>query len=158
MIDVVLRGAEHDARTGGGILAGAVAFRVFLFVVPFVFFLVAVAGFMPGPLMAAYYATKAHMLSLSEALAEELQGNGVTVTALCPGPTKTGFFGKAGGPAGAGNKRAAADPRKVAEYGFAAMNAGKRVAIFGFEEKLKVFLDRFLPRQVVARRSAAFLR
>lgn len=117
-----------------------------------------VAGFMPGPLMAAYYATKAHMLSLSEALAEELQGNGVTVTALCPGPTKTGFFGKAGGPAGAGNKRAAADPRKVAEYGFAAMNAGKRVAIFGFEEKLKVFLDRFLPRQVVARRSAAFLR
>src|SRR4051812_46462035 len=49
------------------------------------------AAFAPGPLMAVYYATKAYVLSLSEALANELQGTGVTVTALCPGPVETGF-------------------------------------------------------------------
>ena len=49
------------------------------------------AAFMPGPLMAVYYATKAYVLSLSEATNEELRGTGVTVTALCPGPTESGF-------------------------------------------------------------------
>src|SRR5438128_1555599 len=49
------------------------------------------AGFQPGPLMAVYYATKAYVISFSDALAEELRGTGVTVTCLCPGPTKTGF-------------------------------------------------------------------
>ena len=49
------------------------------------------AGFAPGPLMAVYYATKAYVISFSEALAEELRGTGVTVTVLCPGPTRTEF-------------------------------------------------------------------
>jgi short-subunit dehydrogenase len=49
------------------------------------------AAFQPGPLMAVYYATKAYVLSLSEALAEETRGTGVTVMALCPGPTASGF-------------------------------------------------------------------
>src|SRR4029450_13982360 len=54
------------------------------------------ASFQPGPLMAVYYATKAYVLSFSEALADEVAGTGVTVTALCPGPTTTGFDGHAG--------------------------------------------------------------
>jgi len=49
------------------------------------------AAFQPGPLMAVYYATKAYVVSFSEALANELEGTGVTVTVLCPGPTATGF-------------------------------------------------------------------
>ncbi|HZC76160.1 MAG TPA: SDR family oxidoreductase, partial [Ktedonobacterales bacterium] len=53
------------------------------------------AAFQPGPLMAAYYASKAYVLSLSEALANELRGTGVTVTALCPGPTRSGFQSRA---------------------------------------------------------------
>ena len=54
------------------------------------------AAFVPGPLMALYYASKAFVLSFSEALAEELQGKNVTVTCLCPGPTHTGFAERAG--------------------------------------------------------------
>src|SRR5581483_11195724 len=54
------------------------------------------AAFQPGPLMAVYYATKAYVLSFSEAVADELRGSGVTVTALCPGPTATGFAERAG--------------------------------------------------------------
>ena len=54
------------------------------------------AGFQPGPLMAVYYASKAYVVSFSEAIANELKGSGVTVTCLCPGPTDTGFQGRAG--------------------------------------------------------------
>ena len=54
------------------------------------------AGFQPGPLMAVYYATKAYVISFSEALANELAGKGVTVTCLCPGPTETDFASRAG--------------------------------------------------------------
>src|SRR5438045_5257976 len=58
--------------------------------------LASTAAFVPGPLMAVYYASKAYVLSFSEALAAELSGSGVTVTALCPGPTSTGFQERAG--------------------------------------------------------------
>ncbi len=104
-----------------------------------------VAAFQPGPLMAVYYATKAYVLSLSEALAEELSGSGVTVTALCPGPTRSEFHERAGIPVGA-----AASARKIAEIGVRAMALGRRVVVPGGLFRLFVFVSRFLPRRSIA--------
>ncbi len=107
------------------------------------------AAFEPGPLMAVYYASKAYVLSFSEALANELRGTGVTVTALCPGPTRTGFQklgrmedsrlvqGKIG------------DARSVAEAGYRGMMAGRTLVIPGFANKLVPWVPRLLPRSVV---------
>jgi len=108
------------------------------------------AAFQPGPLMAVYYATKAFVLSFSEALAEELKNTGVTVTALCPGPTQTGFQKTAG----IENVRLVKtgmvpSAYTVALYGYKAMVKGKRVAVQGFVNRLIVFLLRFAPRRLV---------
>lgn len=108
------------------------------------------AGFQPGPLMAVYYATKAYVLSFSEALASELQGTGVTVTCLCPGPTETEFQRRAGvehikffvG-------RRAMDADKAARIGYRALMQGKAVVIPGFRNKFLAFSERFLPRSLV---------
>jgi uncharacterized protein len=86
------------------------------------------AAFMPGPLQAVYYATKAFVLSFSQAIAEELSGSGVTVTALCPGPVKTGFVSE-GGLEGVKAFKYAASAESVAECGYEAMDKGKLVAI-----------------------------
>jgi uncharacterized protein len=107
------------------------------------------AAFQPGPLMAIYYATKAYILSFSEALANEVKGTGVTVTAFCPGLTKTGFQGTAAGLSGAKESRInfrTPSPQAVAHYGYKAMNAGKPVAIQGLLNKLTALLPRFVPR------------
>jgi short-subunit dehydrogenase len=109
------------------------------------------AAFQPGPLMAVYYASKAYVLSFSEALAEETRGSGVTVTALCPGPTATGFEKRAGlegtrlfdGPV----MGAAA----VARYGYDAMRRGTRVAIPGWRNRLMARAVRFVPREKLTR-------
>lgn len=107
------------------------------------------AAFQPGPYMAVYFASKAYVLSFSEALASELEGTGVTVTALCPGPTGTGFQTRA---SNADMKLFAdgkyMDARSVAEIGVDALFAGKAVAIAGFKNKLFVFLTRFIPRAI----------
>ncbi|HEY4733270.1 MAG TPA: SDR family oxidoreductase [Gemmatimonadaceae bacterium] len=110
------------------------------------------AAFQPGPLMAVYYATKAYVLSFSEALAEELRNTGVTVTALCPGPTRTEFASEAG----VTNSRlfslfGAADATDVAEYGFRAMMAGTRVAIPGIKNKIVAQVNRISPRAITAK-------
>src|SRR3982751_4165596 len=110
------------------------------------------AAFQPGPLMAVYYATKAYVLSFSEALAEELRNTGVTVTALCPGPTRTEFASEAG----VTNSRlfslfGAADATDVAEYGFRAMMAGTRVAIPGIKNKIVAQGNRISPRESQAK-------
>jgi short-subunit dehydrogenase len=110
------------------------------------------AAFQPGPLMAVYYATKAYVLSFSEALAEELRNSGVTVTALCPGPTQTDFADTAQ----MTNSRlfsafGVADAADVAEYGFAAMMAGKRLAIPGVKNKMIAQANRFAPRAFTAK-------
>src|SRR5256886_10840391 len=76
------------------------------------------AGFQPGPLMAVYYATKAYLLSLSEALANEVAGTGVTVTALCPGPTETGFSSRAGSEHSRLFNGPTMDARTVAQAGY----------------------------------------
>src|SRR5262249_13805451 len=95
------------------------------------------AAFQPGPLMAVYYATKAYVLSFSEAIAEELRDSGVTVTALCPGPTETGFAAAAH----AGDTRLftmmkPADSAAVARVGYEAMKRGRRVVVPGVKNKL----------------------
>ena len=111
-----------------------------------------VAGFVPGPWMAAYFATKAHVLSLSEALAVELKGKGVTVTALCPGPTQTRFIERAGQERSRLIKgKRLASAKDVAEFGYKAMRKGKRVAVHGLRNKATVLGIRLLPRGLVAR-------
>ncbi|MGJ3235405.1 SDR family NAD(P)-dependent oxidoreductase [Marivirga sp.] len=112
--------------------------------------LASTASFQPGPLMAVYYATKHYVLAFSEAIAEELKGSGVSVTALCPGPTASGFQNAAD----LGESKLVKDKKlptsaEVAKYGYKAMMKGKRVAIHGFQNKLMAFSVRFTPRSWV---------
>lgn len=107
------------------------------------------AAFQPGPLMAVYYATKAYVLSFSEALANELQGTGVTVTALCPGPTTTGFQERAGVGHTKLMRGRIADARSVALAGYDGMMRGRAVVIPGFRNRLLAVAVRLLPRAVV---------
>jgi short-subunit dehydrogenase len=104
------------------------------------------AAFVPGPLMANYYASKAYVLSLSEALANELKGTGVTVTALCPGPTATAFQSRAGVKPSKLANVAGMSAADVARVGYDALMSGKRVAIPGMKNRLLVGLSRFAPR------------
>jgi short-subunit dehydrogenase len=117
------------------------------------------AAFQPGPYMAVYFATKAYVLSFSEALAEELRRTGVTVTTLCPGPTVTGFQKRAGMEhAPVGGRMVTGDAASVARAGYAGMMKGRRVVIPGLFNRLGTMLPRFLPRalatRVVARMTA----
>ena len=109
------------------------------------------ASFLPGPMMATYYATKAFVLSFSCSLANELKGTGITVTALCPGPVDTGFVAAA---ALEGSKLFHSfkpmTAIKVAEFGYRRMMKGKLLAIPGAMNKLMVTGIRFSPRKVVA--------
>ena len=110
------------------------------------------AAFQPGPLMAVYYATKAYVLSFSQALAVELDGTGVTVTALCPGPTETEFQ-KA---AHMENSRLfkitkVMDAATVARAGYAALRAGRGIEIPGLMNKVMAQSTRFAPRSMAAR-------
>ena len=110
------------------------------------------AAFQPGPLMAVYYASKAYVLSLSEALAEETRGTGVSVTALCPGPTASGFQAGAAmedSKLVSGKKLPTA--AKVAAAGVKAMQRGDVVAVPGLQNKLLAASIRFSPRPVVRR-------
>ena len=108
-----------------------------------------VAAFQPGPLMAVYYATKAFVLSFSEAIASELQGSGVTVTALCPGPTLTGFHIRAGVEQTPLFRKNTMDSTLVARLGYKAMNQGKVVRVTGIKNKLMLFGARFAPRALI---------
>jgi short-subunit dehydrogenase len=108
------------------------------------------AGFQPGPLMSVYYATKAYVLSFSQAIAEELRKTGVTVTALCPGATATDFADTAQ----ISNTRlfkrlGVADPDPIAEYGYKAMMRGDRIAIPGLRDKVMIQAERFAPRRLI---------
>ncbi|HYW56417.1 MAG TPA: SDR family oxidoreductase [Polaromonas sp.] len=108
------------------------------------------AAFQPGPYMAVYYATKAFVLSFSEAIAAELEGTGVTVTALCPGPTASGFQDKADMQASAlvkGKKLPSSED--VAVAGYRAMQNGQRVFVPGFMNWVMAQSVRFTPRNMV---------
>lgn len=109
------------------------------------------AAFQPGPLMAVYYATKAYVLSLSEALANELRGTGVTVTALCPGPTPTGFQERSKMQTSRLMTGNLLDAETVARAGYRGLMRGKTVVIPGVRNRLLAFAVRLLPRHVVTR-------
>ncbi|HEX4933015.1 MAG TPA: SDR family oxidoreductase [Gemmatimonadaceae bacterium] len=109
--------------------------------------LASVAGFQPGPLMAVYYATKAFVVSFSEALHNECAGTGVTVTAVCPGPTITGFQREAGiRPGGGSGGAPPMASRRVAELAYAAAMRGDRVVFTGLRNRVTAALGRYLPR------------
>ena len=109
-----------------------------------------IAGFQAGPYMAVYYATKAYVNSFSEALHTELQGTGVTVTVLCPGPVETEFAAVSGMHATrAFSAGQAMGARPVAVAGIRALKAGRRMVVPGARNKLMLFAERFLPRSVV---------
>lgn len=102
------------------------------------------AAFQPGPFMAVYYASKAYVLSFSQALSEELRGTGVTVTCLCPGPTKTGFQARANSQNIQLFKGPMMDAAAVAAIGYRALLHGERVVVPGFMNSLQAFAARRL--------------
>jgi short-subunit dehydrogenase len=110
-----------------------------------------VAGFVPGPNMAVYYASKAFVQSLSEALAEELDGSGVSVTVLCPGPTQTNFSAVARGQKTRSVSRNKMSAEKVACIGYGAFRAKTVISTPGLPNKALVQAVRFLPRSAVRR-------
>jgi short-subunit dehydrogenase len=101
--------------------------------------------------MAVYYASKAYVLHLSEALANELEGTGVVVSALCPGPTETGFVAAAGMDDSKLFDRGAMDARTVAEAGYRGMLAGKTIVIPGARNNLLARAVGFMPRRLVTK-------
>ncbi len=107
------------------------------------------AAFMPGPTQAVYFATKAYVLSFSEALADELAGSGVTVTVYCPGPTHTGFADRAHMSEAPMFKLNAMSAEVVARGAYRAMMRGQSMAIAGLFNNLLIFSTRLTPRWLV---------
>ena len=110
------------------------------------------AAFQPGPLMAIYYASKAFVLSFSEALWEEARGTGVKVSCLCPGPTESKFRERAG--TGKTRISRAGTPMtsmSVARMGYDAWQANKRVEVTGLRNRITASLAPFLPRTILLR-------
>ncbi len=108
------------------------------------------AAFQAGPHMAVYYASKAYVLSLTEALHQELKGSGVHVTALCPGPTATEFFEVAGAAEGRLAKMAT-DPVAVVRAGLAGLARNKAIVVPGLANKVGAQSNRLLPRAAMRR-------
>jgi short-subunit dehydrogenase len=109
-----------------------------------------VAAFMPGPGMAVYFASKAYVLSFTDALAEELRGTGVHATSLCPGPVETGFQQRAG--MRVGQHAGRVKPLSAAEVaiaGWAAFNKGERMMVPGLANKLAAYGGRTAPRRLI---------
>jgi uncharacterized protein len=106
-----------------------------------------VSGFAPGPRMAVYFATKAYLISLSQALHREVRESGVTVTCLCPGPLRTPFLTRAGADQIALFKAIRKlDAAEAARAGWQAMKAKRALCIPGFGSKVSVALTRIVPR------------
>ena len=129
LTDLSLRFIDSLARHRGGLLNVA-----------------SVASFMPGPGMAVYHASKAYVLSFSEALHRELEPLGVRVTALCPGPVETDFQARAGISGGYFPARLARSAERVAREGYDGLMRGQRVVIPGTDNKIAALLPRLLPR------------
>jgi short-subunit dehydrogenase len=113
------------------------------------------ASFQPGPRMAVYFATKAYVLSLGEALTYELRGTGVTVTTLCPGATATNFFKAAG--ANEIVLQPAMSASRVARIGYRALTAGRRVVVTGIVNRILAFGGRYAPHSLTLPATAALM-
>lgn len=107
------------------------------------------AGFLPGPFMAVYYASKAYVISFSQALAEECRGSGVTVTCLCPGATETGFAARADMAGTLLFRMPAADAPSVARAGYRAMMRGRDLAVPGVSNTLVQWSAKLMPRRLL---------
>jgi uncharacterized protein len=132
LTDLSLRFSEHLVRHRGGILNVG-----------------SIAGFLPGPGMAVYYASKAYVLSFSEALRAELAPLGVRVTTLCPGPVPSEFQARAGLLPGFDSVVLNVPPSEVAKAAYRGLMANKRAVLPGFGIKLVPFLLRLFPRGFV---------
>jgi len=132
LTDLSLRFSDHLIRHRGGILNVA-----------------SVAGFLPGPGMAVYYASKAYVLSFSEAMRRELAPHGVRVTALCPGPVPSEFQSRAGFEPGLDSAILNVSPADVAMAGYRGLMANKRAVLPGLGIKMVPFLLRLFPRGFV---------
>ena len=108
-----------------------------------------VAGFLPGPGMAVYYASKAYVLSFSEALHRELAPRGVRVTCLCPGPVATEFSARAGVIEGKAPALLTVSAARVADAGYRGLMRGRRVVVPGVANKIVSFLPRIMPRSLL---------
>jgi len=113
--------------------------------------LASTASFQPGPAMSVYFATKAFVLSFSEAVNNEVRDKGVTVTALCPGSTESGFHAVTMGDSKLVKERMLPSSRQVAEFGYRAMMKGKAVAIHGVLNSIMATSVRFIPRSLVVK-------
>lgn len=112
--------------------------------------LASTAAFMPGPNMAVYFATKAYVLSFTDALAEECRGRGITVMSLCPGPVATGFQARAGmKEVNAMRMAGLVSAEEVAREGWEGFKAGKRMVIPGAANKLAAYATRGAPRRLL---------
>lgn len=132
LTDLTLRFADQLIRNRGGILN-----------------LGSIAGFLPGPGMAVYYASKAYVLSFSEAMRRELAPQGVRVTVVCPGPVLTEFQARAGFSPGFDSAVLNVSPAEVARQGYEGLMANKRAVLPGLGIKLVPFLLRFFPRSFI---------
>ena len=112
-----------------------------------------IAGFMPGPYMATYHATKGYLLLLGEAISYELKNTKVKLLTLCPGPFNSEFVSKAGNDY-TFKKIKPIEASEVAAYGYKKSLQGKSIAIVGFKNKLTVFATRFAPRSFITKTSA----
>jgi short-subunit dehydrogenase len=108
-----------------------------------------IAAFLPGPGMAVYYATKAYVLSFSEALHRELADRGIRVTALCPGPVPTEFQARSGMRLNPTMNMLLVSPQRVAETGYRAFMGGQRVVVAGLGNKIAAFFLRFVPHVIL---------
>jgi short-subunit dehydrogenase len=132
LTDLTLRFLPQISKARGGLLQVA-----------------SIAAFLPGPHMAVYYATKAYVLSFSEALAQELKAKGVRVSVLCPGPTSTGFQKRAGLDAALFDAMHPMNARTVAQAGYKGLMARQRVIVPGFVNKASRVLAGLTPRALL---------
>jgi short-subunit dehydrogenase len=133
LTDLSLRFADSLVRNKGGLLNVS-----------------SIAGFLPGPGMAVYYASKAYVLSFTEALHQELGSKGVRVTALCPGPVPSEFQSRAGFTPGLDSAILSVSAADVAKLGYQGLMANKRTVMPGLGIKIVPLLLRLFPRGFVA--------
>jgi short-subunit dehydrogenase len=138
LTDLSLRFVDSLERNRGGILNVA-----------------SVAGFMPGPGMAVYHATKAYVVSFTQALHQELKPRGIRVTALCPGPVETEFQARAGIARDYFVRPLVRTADRVARDGYEGLMRGRLLVVPGFHNWLATELPRVLPRALIQMLSGA---